>query len=94
MPDSLSALEQQRSNVLTQILHLGHRQAGIVSNDNDLGGLEDLSKGADEFALCRAIHQLSPVGGPTFAEAAGLMQAVPPQFVDESSPTDLRQDDV
>src|SRR5271154_6034819 len=27
-----------------------------MSNDHDLGSLEDLSKGRDHFALCRAIH--------------------------------------
>jgi hypothetical protein len=56
---------------------LGYGQAGIVSDDDDLGGLEDLAKGANELALCRAIHQLSPVGGP-LPETAGLMPAVPP----------------
>jgi hypothetical protein len=65
-----------------------------MSNDDDLGGLEDLTKRRDELALCRAIHQLSPVGGPIFAEAARLMPAAPSQFVEERSPTDLRQDDV
>jgi hypothetical protein len=41
-----------------------------MRNDDDLGGLEDLAKGRDHFALCRAIHELSPVGGP-FAEPPG-----------------------
>ena len=30
----------------TQNLHLGDRKAGIMSNDNDIGGLEDLAKAA------------------------------------------------
>jgi hypothetical protein len=35
-----------------------------MSNNDDLGGLEDLAKFRDLLAFCRAIHQLSPVGGP------------------------------
>ena len=31
MPDSLSALEQQRSDVLTQILHLGDFRSGSIT---------------------------------------------------------------
>ena len=55
----------------TQSLHLGDRQAGIMSNDDDLGGLEDLAKGRDELAFCRAIQELSPVGGPSCTEPPG-----------------------
>ena len=42
-----------------------------MSDDDDLGGLEDLAKGGDELTFCRAIHQLSPVGGPMLAEPPG-----------------------
>ena len=71
----------------TQSLHLGDREAGIVSNDDDVGGLEDLAKARDLLSFCRAFHQLSPVGGPLLTEAAGLMPAVPPT-------ARRRQDDV
>ena len=40
----------------TQMLHLGDGEAGIVSHDDDLGGLEDLTKGGDELAFFRAIQ--------------------------------------
>src|ERR1700691_862388 len=55
-----------------------------MSNDDDLGGLKDLAKGRDELALCRAFHQLSPVGGP-FCGTAWLMPAVPLKFIDALS---------
>ncbi len=48
----------------TQSLHLGDREPGIMSNDDDLGGLEDLAKARDLLSFYRAFHQLSPVGGP------------------------------
>ncbi len=35
-----------------------------MSNDDHLGGFENLAKGADQLAFCRAVHVLSPVGGP------------------------------
>ena len=60
----------------TQTLHLGDRQAGIMSDDDDLGGLEDLAKGGDGLAFSRAIQKLSPVGGSSYG-TAGLMPAVP-----------------
>ena len=47
----------------SQSLHLGNREARIMGDNDDRGGFEDLAKGADEFAFCRAIQVLSPVGG-------------------------------
>src|SRR5580700_7911690 len=35
-----------------------------MSNHDDLGGFEHLAKGRHELAFCRAIQNLSPVGGP------------------------------
>jgi hypothetical protein len=35
-----------------------------MGDHDDLGGLEDVAKRRNEFAFCRAIHQLSPVGEP------------------------------
>jgi hypothetical protein len=35
-----------------------------MSDDDDLGGLEDVTKGRNRFAFCRAFQKLSPVGGP------------------------------
>ena len=60
-----------------QSLHLGHGEAGIVSDDDDLRGLEDLAerRRRARFFSARST-QLSPVGGPFIAEAAGLMPAV------------------
>jgi hypothetical protein len=48
-----------------------------MSNDDDLGGLEDAAKGRDLLAFCRAFHQLSPVGDPA-EETAGLMPCTLP----------------
>src|SRR4029077_11471869 len=56
----------------TQSLHLRNREPGIMSNDDALGGLENLAKGRDLLSFCRAFHQLSPVGGP-YRGTAGLM---------------------
>jgi hypothetical protein len=47
-----------------------------MSDDDDLGGLEDLAKGGDGLAFSRAIQKLSPVGGSSYG-TAGLMPAVP-----------------
>jgi hypothetical protein len=35
-----------------------------MSNDDDLGAFEHLAKGRHELAFCRAIQNLSPLGGP------------------------------
>src|SRR5580704_15829024 len=49
----------------TQSLHLRHREAGIVSNDDDARGLEGRVERADQLAFCRSIHcKLFPVGDP------------------------------
>jgi hypothetical protein len=42
-----------------------------MSNDDDLGGLEDLAKGRDLLSFCRAFHQLSPVGRFPLKEPPG-----------------------
>ena len=46
-----------------------------MSDDDDLGGLENLTKGRDQFALCRAIQESSLRLAVLLAEAAGLMPA-------------------
>src|SRR5690606_7718840 len=61
-------------HLLTQVLHLSHGEAGIVSNDRDAGGLEDLVQRFDRLFFCRSFHsKLSPVGGlgPGSASEAG-----------------------
>jgi hypothetical protein len=40
-----------------------------MSNDDDLGGLEDLAKARDLLFFYRAFHQLSPVGGSVIGTA-------------------------
>src|SRR5215475_3169331 len=57
----------------TQLLHLGHGEAGIVSNDRDARGLEDLVELFDRLFFCRSFHsKLSPVGGLRESGTAGL----------------------
>jgi hypothetical protein len=65
-----------------------------MGNDDDLGGLKDFAKRRHELALCRAIQTLSPVGGPFFAEAAGLMPGRPAAAIDEDLVEGSRQDDI
>ena len=47
---------------LSQILHLGHGQAGIMRHDHDGRGLEDLVQRGDGFFLFRSVHSASPGG--------------------------------
>ena len=49
--------------LLAQDLHLGNREAGIVSHDDGVGGLEDLLQLRHLLGFCRSFHKLSPVGG-------------------------------
>src|SRR4029079_4854455 len=49
--------------LLAQDLHLGNREAGIVSHDDGVGGLEDLLQFRHLLGFCRSFHKLSPVGG-------------------------------
>src|SRR5215470_14199240 len=45
-----------------QVLHLGHREARILSDDHDVGALEDTVERRDELFLSRSIHsKLFPV---------------------------------
>ena len=43
-------------HLLAQLLHLGDREAGIVSDDDDVGGLEDPVQRLDGRFLFRSIH--------------------------------------
>src|SRR4029077_2387872 len=48
-----------------QVLHLGHGEAGIVSNDHDIGVLEDTIEFRDQLLLSRSFHcKLFPVWRP------------------------------
>ena len=49
--------------LLAQDLHLGNREAGIVSDDDGVGGLEDPLQLRHLLGFCRSFHKLSPVGG-------------------------------
>src|SRR6266436_3368861 len=47
-----------------QLLHLGHGEAGIVSDDRNSRGLEDRVELFDRLFFCRSFHsKLFPVGG-------------------------------
>src|SRR5260370_30636847 len=65
----------------TQILHLGNGEARIMSNDDDVRGLEGRVERRDELLLARSIHWIlshrrpSPLRGE---EAAWLHQPPPP----------------
>ena len=65
-------------HLLAQDLHLGDGEAGIVSDDDDVGGLEDLLQRRHLLCFCRSIHKLSPVGGSVLGhEGRRLRPAVP-----------------
>ena len=49
--------------LLAQDLHLADGEAGIVSHDDGVGGLEDPLQLRHLLRFCRAFHKLSPVGG-------------------------------
>src|SRR5581483_12458641 len=56
-----------------QSLHLGDREAGVMSDDDDVRGLEDLVERRDELLFFRSIHsKLSPVGVCVRRATAGL----------------------
>src|SRR5262249_62365423 len=58
-------------HLLAQGLHLDDREAGIVSDDNGVGVLEDTVHFRDELFLSRSIHcKLFPVWRPVFRVAA------------------------
>ena len=67
-------------HLLAQILHLGDGEAGIVSHDDDVGGLEDPVQLGDAPLLPLVPLKLSPVcGWPAYrAGAAGC--DLPPRF--------------
>ncbi len=50
-------------HLLAQGLHLGDGEAGIMSHDDHLGGLEDLLQRRDGPSFSVRVHKLSPVGG-------------------------------
>src|SRR5215470_11993895 len=59
----------------TQLLHLDDSEAGIVGNDGNVRGLEDLVERYDRVLFCRSFHsKLSPVGGrcPSWSRTTGL----------------------
>src|SRR6266487_618568 len=77
----------------TQILHLGNGEARIMSNDDDVRGLEGRVERRDELFLARSIHwilsdrRLSPrrarnplgcTSRPSFAQRDGASMALPP----------------
>jgi hypothetical protein len=65
-----------------------------MSNDDDPGGLEELAKHRHEFALCRAIQKLSPVGGPLLCGSRRVDAGRPAAVIDEGFIERPRQDDV
>jgi hypothetical protein len=63
-----------------QLLHLGHGEAGIVSNDRDARGLEDRVELFDRVFFCRSFHsKLSPVGGLCARQDRRVAPIVPPK---------------
>src|SRR5438093_518973 len=65
----------------TQILHLGNGEARIMSNDDDVRGLEGRVERRDELLLARSIHWILSHRRPSplrDEEAARLHQPPPP----------------
>jgi len=63
-----------------QLLHLGHGEAGILSNDRDARGLEDRMELFDRLFFCRSFHsKLSPVGGRRAKRDRRVAPIVPPK---------------
>lgn len=79
MPDSLSALEQQRSSILMQILELGDFRSGSITAINGRCGKPN----------CRCHQPNQPGHGPNFR----LTRKINGKSVSEtfSSPLDLRK---
>src|SRR3546814_995223 len=59
------------ANLRAQLLHLGHRQPGLMGDDDDLGGLESPAKGVDEVGLLSSIHLGTPPLGPSIERRRG-----------------------
>jgi hypothetical protein len=73
-----------------QLLHLGDGEAGIVSNDRNRRGLEDLVELSDRLFFCRSFHsKLFPVGGLRSRGTAGLHRSSHPNLTPrDRSPRD------